>query len=79
MTLQVKVVQAKDSETFTDCDQYTRVLQVWHEGKVLFEECDCMEPEDATFGRDLSWVPKLLTDVYKLGQKDGFLAKALVV
>ena len=29
---------------------------------------DAMEPEDATFGRDLKWIKDLLIDVYKMGE-----------
>jgi hypothetical protein len=32
---------------------------------------DAMEPEDACFDRDLSWVMEELTNAYKQGYKDG--------
>lgn len=47
------------------------VLCVKHEGKVIATESDAIEPEDATFARDLKWIPDLLQTVYELGKQDG--------
>lgn len=54
------------------CDEYDTILKVTHNNKVIALESDGMEPEDVKFYRDLSWVPDLLEECYKLGRIDGF-------
>lgn len=59
------------SDTWTDGDKvrdYGMVLRVTHNGKVLIEEADTMEPEDASFNRDLSWIKSAIELAYKLGK-----------
>ena len=41
--------------------------------KIVRVESDAMEPEDATFGRDLHWIGDALAEAFKYGQKLGVL------
>ncbi len=50
------------------CDYF---ILVYHRGELVFHACDNMEPEDATFCRDLSWISDVVEKAYKLGLKDG--------
>ena len=52
---------------------FGKVLIVEHNGKILFEEADTMEPEDACFGRDLSWVQDAIMKAYTCGLEDATL------
>ena len=54
-------------------DGYQRYLVVKHNGIVVAFHSDSIEPEDATFYRDLSWVPRLLKKVYDFGQEDALM------
>lgn len=45
-------------------------LKVTHGGRVIALESDAMEPEDATFTRDLVWIKSLLLKCYEIGKKD---------
>lgn len=47
--------------------KYATYVRVVHNGDTLFLENDAMEPEDATFWRDLEWVPKAIATAYELG------------
>ena len=38
--------------------------------EIIFVESDYMEPEDATFIRDLQWIKEVLLLAYKLGKED---------
>lgn len=49
---------------------YNRLV-VKHNGETILEASDSMEPEDVSFSRDLSWVPKIILKAYELGLKDG--------
>lgn len=51
--------------------EYATYLKIDHDGKILSIESDAMEPEDATFGRDLSWVGEMILEAYRLGHSDG--------
>ena len=53
-----------------DYDDYSHYLVIHHDGKRIFARSDYMEPEDATFGRDLQWVKAMLLEVYDLGRAD---------
>jgi hypothetical protein len=46
-------------------------LVIERDGKVIREECDGGEPEDASFYRDFGWVPDALMQAYKFGVEDG--------
>ena len=37
------------------------------DGNVIRKESDCMEPEDASLYRDLSWVKDAIEQAYQLG------------
>lgn len=41
------------------------------EGKIISVESDAMEPEDASFERDLRWVKESLERAYQYGLIDG--------
>jgi hypothetical protein len=60
-----------NEEDFELCYQ---ALIVEHQGKIVFCQTDNMEPEDASFVRDLSWVSDALQKVYELGKEDGYNA-----
>lgn len=51
----------------SDCYSYFRVV---HNAHILHTYSNCMEPEDVTFHRDLSWVGKCIEEAYLLGRKD---------
>jgi len=50
--------------------EYASYIKVIHDGKTIALESDAMEPEDAIFHRDLSWVMALLSRCYQLGAQD---------
>ncbi len=50
--------------------EFASYLILKHNETVLAVESDAMEPEDATFYRDLSWIKQALELVYKLGYED---------
>ena len=50
--------------------EYANYIKITHNGVVVLLESDAMEPEDATFGRDLSWVADMLEKCYDFGVKD---------
>ena len=67
------MLKVKISETWNDGDEVRdcgMVLQVWHNGECILEEADTMEPEDVTYGRDLSWIPGIIEKAYALGGQD---------
>jgi hypothetical protein len=39
-------------------------------GEIVVFESDAMEPEDASFSRDLNWIINALQKVYELGKRD---------
>lgn len=43
-------------------------LRVTHDGDTIVLESDAMEPEDATFTRDMSWVVEVIRMVYEIGR-----------
>lgn len=49
-------------------------LIVTHNEKEIFVVSDAMEPEDASFDRDLAWVKYAIEKAYELGKKDGNLS-----
>jgi len=49
-----------------DCIDDRSALHISHNGQKLEEYCDGGEPEDNTFTRDWSWVPKELRRAYAL-------------
>jgi len=50
--------------------EYASYLKVSHMGEVLELASDAMEPEDCTFGRDLSWIVNLVDKCYEIGRAD---------
>ena len=51
--------------------EYASYLRVTHEGQTIYLESDAMEPEDASFTRDLKWIKDALLKAYALGVEDG--------
>ena len=51
--------------------EYAAYLRVIHNGTCIMLESDAMEPEDASFTRDLGWVLHALRDCYERGKEDG--------
>ncbi len=49
-------------------DEYSNFMIVKHDDTIISVTTDYMEPEDATFTRDLKWVSELLREVYELGK-----------
>lgn len=47
------------------------VLKIERDGKVVEEHGDRGEPEDNSYYRDWSWVPKALKKAYEFGLEDG--------
>lgn len=50
---------------------YASYLKIYHKGYVVGIFSDAMEPEDARFLRDMSWISGALERAYNLGFKDG--------
>ena len=42
-------------------------IVVYHDGNIVNVFSDAMEPEDATFKRDLAWVAAAIQDAYNQG------------
>ncbi len=64
----------KIKEEFESPDYFDSgsVLIIYQDGKIIRSEYDRqMEPEDATFTRELDWVQKELCRAYLLGRKEG--------
>ena len=51
--------------------EYAGYIKVTYDGEVICLVSDAMEPEDARFYRDLSWIPGMLRKCYELGKADG--------
>jgi hypothetical protein len=45
----------------------TEYLVIRYKGEILSIESDAMEPEDARFYRDLSWIKPMIERAYELG------------
>ena len=45
-------------------------LRITHKGKTIGLFSDAVEPEDATFGRDYSWIGDIILKAYQLGIED---------
>lgn len=50
--------------------EYASYIKVLHGGEILCLHSDAMEPEDASFCRDLSWIAGLLDRCYNIGKQD---------
>jgi hypothetical protein len=50
--------------------EYASYIRIKHNGETILLESDAIEPEDATFSRDLSWIVEWLKKSYELGMKD---------
>ena len=50
--------------------EYATHIRITHEGMEPMLVSDAMEPEDATFGRDLSWIVPTLRRCYGLGRAE---------
>lgn len=46
-------------------------LLILNKGKVLHVFSDAMEPEDARFSRDLSWIKKTIEEAHQIGYNEG--------
>jgi hypothetical protein len=53
-------------------DYYNILVITDSAGEIIFWNSDNMEPEDATFHRDLSWIPEIIEKAYELGRKQGY-------
>lgn len=51
--------------------EYSTYIKITENGETILLESDAIEPEDASFCRDLSWVIKALRLVYKKGKLEG--------
>ena len=50
--------------------EYATYIKVIHDGQVVGIFSDAMEPEDATFGRDLGWISGMLIKCYNWGKEE---------
>jgi hypothetical protein len=48
--------------------KHASYIRVTHNNRLVCIESDAMEPEDALFCRDLSWIPNVLEECYKCGK-----------
>ena len=48
----------------------TEYIKIIHNEKVILLESDAMEPEDATFGRDLNWIYEACRKCYEIGKQE---------
>jgi len=51
----------------------THYLLVEIDGTTIRVENDCMEPEDATFYRDLYWIKDAIEEAYRIGRDESFI------
>lgn len=51
--------------------EYATYIVMKYQGVILNVMSDAMEPEDASFGRDLGWIQSALKDAYRFGLDDG--------
>ena len=51
--------------------EYAEYIKVEIKGKPTIYYSDAMEPEDAIFSRDLSWIIEALYDAYNAGYNNG--------
>ena len=49
---------------------FASYLKVIYDGETLLLKSDAMEPEDAGFDRDLSWISGTILMAYRLGRED---------
>ena len=76
--LEIKILCFNDlSDTEKECvpnnghgKEYSNYLKIIHNNEIISIESDAMEPEDATFGRDLNWIADMLQRCYDLGVED---------
>jgi hypothetical protein len=52
-------------------DELANVIRIEYDGKVMLEESDLLEPEEATYDNALAWVATVIEQVYTLGLVDG--------
>jgi len=45
-------------------------IRVTHKGETICLKSDAIEPEDATFCRDLFWIKNIILKAYELGKQD---------
>lgn len=50
--------------------EYASYIKVTYNDKVICLASDAMEPEDAGFHRDLSWVKVIINKAYDLGRQE---------
>ena len=50
--------------------EYATYIRIKHNGETIRLESDAVEPEDANFGRDFSWVAEALMECYEFGKLD---------
>jgi len=50
--------------------EWAGYIRVTHGGKTILLESDAMEPEDASFCRDLNWIYGIIEKAYELGKAD---------
>jgi len=53
--------------------EYAGYIRVVHNGKTILLESDAMEPEDARFNRDLSWITGIIKKAHEIG-RESFLS-----
>lgn len=51
--------------------EWASYLRVTADGEQLLLVSDAMEPEDCTFGRDLSWIKGAIQRAYEIGRNHG--------
>lgn len=47
--------------------EYASYIRVSFNGQTILLESDAIEPEDACFNRDLSWIPGIIKKAFELG------------
>ena len=50
---------------------YASYIEIKLNGEVVDIFSDAMEPEDVTFGRDLSWIAPVIKAAYEAGLEEG--------
>ena len=74
----VELVEYKDLTPDEDCylsengrgKEYASYIRIKHDGETFALYSDAMEPEDARFSRDLSWIIDALQTAFELGKKE---------
>lgn len=69
--------EIRDAATNNGCGKESACYLVFYRnGQIFYWNSDAMQPEDARFTRDLSWIKDLVLKAYQQGLTDGKAGEA---